>query len=253
LTHPNPAASAAPDSPTQRKPPRGQRDVQQPVDRVRTEALIGDAYTGCVSAHVVEPIRSRRAANKSRLQRRLLDAVERALENGTYAELSVERLLEQSGVARSTFYYHFDDKADLVGSLAEDVLQTFEHNALSWMADDNAMTKDAMQTATEELFRYYWKHRTVMVAAADSAAANARIRTRLDRMWSNLANGVADRITVAQNKHHWRSVDPKRTAAWLIWMTERGLHDVARNSDEAELIHLAAVHTDICWSTLVGS
>ncbi len=214
---------------------------------------VEDAYTDRVSAFANEPIRSRRAANKSRLKLRLLDAVEQALENGTYAELSIERLLEQSGVVRSTFYYHFDDKADLVGSLAEEVLQTFERNALSWMADDDAMTKDAMQASTEQLFRYYWKHRTVMLAAADSAAANARIRTRLDRMWSNLADGVADRITAAQDKHHWRSVDPKRTAAWLIWMTERGLYDVARNGDEAELIRLAAVHTDICWSTLVGS
>jgi AcrR family transcriptional regulator len=206
-----------------------------------------------VSTYAAEPIRSRRAANKSRLQRRLLDAVEQALEHGTYAELSIDQLLEQSGVPRSTFYYHFEDKADLVGSLAEEVLQTFERDALRWMADDDAMTKDAMQASTEELFRYYWKHRTVLVAAADSAAANARIRTRLDRMWSNLANGVADRITVAQEKHHWRNVDAKRTAAWLIWMTERGLYDVARNGDEAELLRLAAVHTDICWSALVGS
>jgi AcrR family transcriptional regulator len=196
---------------------------------------------------------SRRAANKSRLQRRLLDAVEQALEHGTYAELSIDQLLEQSGVPRSTFYYNFEDKADLVGSLAEDVLQTFERDALRWMADDDAMTKDAMQASTEELFRYYWKHRTVLVAAADSAAANARIRTRLDRMWSNLAKSVADRISVAQDKHHWRGVDAKRTAAWLIWMTERGLYDVARNGNEAELMRLAAVHTDICWSALVGS
>lgn len=213
---------------------------------------VRDAYTDRVSAHAVEPTRSRRVANKSRLQRRLLDAVEQALENGSYAELSIERLLEQSGVPRSTFYYHFDDKTDLVGALAEEVLQTFESNALSWMADDDAMTKDAMLAATEELFRFYWKHRIVMVAAADSASADARIRARLDRMWSGLARGIADRITVAQDKHQWRDVDPERTAAWLTWMTERGLYSVVRNGDEAELLRLAAVHTDICWTTLVG-
>ena len=211
------------------------------------------AYTDRVSASAFEPTRGRRVANKSRLQLRLLDAVERALEDGTYAELSIERLLEQSGVARSTFYYHFDDKTDLVGALAEDVFQTFESNALKWMADDDAMTKDAMLAATEGIFRFYWKHRTVMVASADSAASDARIRARIERMWSSLTKSVADRITVAQDKHQWRPVDAARTAAWLIWMTERGLYDVARNGDEEELLRLAAVHTDICWSTLVGS
>jgi AcrR family transcriptional regulator len=206
-----------------------------------------------VSASACEPIPSRREANKSRLKQRLLVAVEQALENGTYAELSMERLLEQSGVARSTFYYHFDDKTDLVGALAEDVFETFERNALNWMADDDALTKDGMNAATEQIFQLYWKHRTVMVAAADSAAADARIRARLDRMWSNLASGIAHRITVAQNKHHWRDVDAKRTAACLTWMTERGLYDLAHNGNEEELLHFAAVHTDICWTTLVGS
>lgn len=195
----------------------------------------------------------RRAANKVRLQRRLLEAVEQELGSGTYAELSIERLLEQSGVARSTFYYHFLDKADLVGSMAEEVLQTFERMALDWMTDDNAMTRGAMQAATEQLFRFYWMHRTVMVAATDSSASNARIRSRLDEMWSSLASAIADSITVAQDKHHWRNVDPRRTAAWLTWMTERGLYDVARSGAESELLQLAAVHTDICWSTLVGS
>lgn len=200
-----------------------------------------------------QPVRGRRAANKSRLKKRLLAAVETALENGTLAELSIERLLEDSGVARSTFYYHFDDKADLIGGLAEDVFETFERAALEWMSDDDAMSKDSMRASTEGLFRLYWEHRTVMVAAADAAAADAHIRARIDRMWKNLAEGVAQRITLAQEQHSWRPVDPARTAAWLIWMTERGLYDAARNADPKELSALAAVHTDICWTTLVGS
>jgi AcrR family transcriptional regulator len=200
-----------------------------------------------------KPIQGRRAANKSRLKQRLLDAVEQELEHGTYAELSIDRLLEQSGVVRSTFYYHFDDKADLIGALAEDVFEAFERAALDWMRDANAMTKESMRPATEQLFRVYWEHRTVMTAAADSAAGDPRIRARLDRMWRNLAAGVAERITAAQAQNHWRDIDPDRTASWLIWMTERGLYDIARNADEAELVRLAAVHTDICWTTLAGS
>lgn len=206
----------------------------------------------CVRTNATEPVRGRRAANKARLRQRLLDAVEHALENGTYAELSIEQLLEQSGVVRSTFYYHFDDKADLIGALAEDVFEIFERAALDWMTDANAMTKDSMRAATAQLFRVYWEHRTVMVAAADSAASDARIRARVDRMWRELADGVAERITNAQQANHWRDIDPGRTAAWLIWMTERGLYEAARNADEDELLRLAAVHTEICWSALAG-
>ena len=47
------------------------------------------------------------------------------------------------------------------------------------MTDDNAMTKKAMRKSTEHLFRVYCEHRTVMIAAADSAAGDARIRARL--------------------------------------------------------------------------
>ncbi|MGY4103770.1 TetR/AcrR family transcriptional regulator [Nocardia sp. R16R-3T] len=203
--------------------------------------------------NATEPMHGRRKANKSRLKQRLLAAVEQELENGTYAELRIERLLEQSKVNRSTFYYHFDDKADLIGALAEDVFEAFESTALSWMSDAEAMTKDSMRAYTQQLFRLYFEHRTVMIAAADSAATDVRIRERLDRMWSNLAKAVADRITIAQRSQNWRHTDPERTAAWLIWMTERGLYDIARNGDEGELVRLAAVHTDICWTTLAGT
>lgn len=185
--------------------------------------------------------------------KRLLDAVEQELGHGTYAELSIERLLEQSGVVRSTFYYHFDDKADLIGALAEDVFQAFEDAALEWMSDAAAMSKDSMREATERLFRVYWEHRTVMIAAADSAAADATIRARLDRMWRHLAEGVADRIALAQQTNIMRVIDPARTASWLIWMTERGLYDAARNADEDELVALADAHTEICWTTLTGA
>ena len=69
---------------------------------------------------------SRRAANKQRLNQRLLEAVERALAgegDTTFAELSIECLLHESQVARSTFYYHYADKNALLCALAEGVIE----------------------------------------------------------------------------------------------------------------------------------
>src|SRR5262245_25985386 len=57
----------------------------------------------------------RRAA----LDERVLAVVERLLAEGLrYTEISVARILQEAGIARSTFYVHFRDKTDLLSRLA---------------------------------------------------------------------------------------------------------------------------------------
>jgi TetR/AcrR family transcriptional regulator, ethionamide resistance regulator len=200
-------------------------------------------------------VNGRRAENKSQLTARLLSAVERILDAedaNTFTELSVERLLRESGVARSTFYYHYDDKNALISALTTGILADFELLAMEWWDQPSTPTKARLRKSTERLFEFYWQHRTVMTAAAEIAAVDSAVRAQFDQMWSNIALHVAVRLRDAQRNAPMRKFDPSRTSAWLVCMTERGLYQLGRRADRAELKRLAAVHTDISWAVFYG-
>lgn len=193
----------------------------------------------------------RRDKNRRRLTQRLLDAVERTLEQTgeTYAELSVERLLEASGVARSTFYYHFKDKHALVAALAEDVLVEFEREALAWWAVPPS--RSSLERATGSMFAVYWQHRVVLAAATEIAATDATVREQLDKLWGQIRAAVTGMIENGQRDNQIRSdLDPRQTTEWLVWMTERGLYQLSRRSGRDELDAYTRTHVDIVWATL---
>jgi AcrR family transcriptional regulator len=55
-------------------------------------------------------------------QRRLFDSAVREFALHGYEGASLNRILEQSGMGKSSFYYYFDDKADLFTTLVERML-----------------------------------------------------------------------------------------------------------------------------------
>jgi AcrR family transcriptional regulator len=64
---------------------------------------------------------------------RILAAVVRLLDAGErYTEISVQRILVESGISRATFYAHFRDKTDLIVRLTSDVRRRSLEIARSW-------------------------------------------------------------------------------------------------------------------------
>ena len=84
---------------------------------------------------VTRKSRSNRAQRRESVQAELLGAVERLLERGeSYTELSVERLVAEAGVSRSTFYVYFEDKGHLLRELTDEVLEQMLSSTRAWWA-----------------------------------------------------------------------------------------------------------------------
>ena len=65
---------------------------------------------------------SSRLQRRAQIRHRLLEVVEDLLDKGeSYTELSVERLVSEAGISRSTFYVYFEDKGDLLRGWFEDI------------------------------------------------------------------------------------------------------------------------------------
>jgi AcrR family transcriptional regulator len=120
----------------------------------------------------------RRAA----VEARILEATERLLAGGaSFTELGVQRLAQEAGVARSTFYLHFSDKTALLlrltGPLAGGAFELVEK------APPTAGL-DAMTAAFGEVVAYYRARRHLLAAVLEVIAYDPVARAFWDEQLS---------------------------------------------------------------------
>src|SRR4051794_10992972 len=74
-----------------------------------------------------------REVRRDETRARLLEVVERLLADGdTFTEISVERMVAEAGMARSTFYVYFTDKGDLLRSWFAEITDELRAAAAGW-------------------------------------------------------------------------------------------------------------------------
>ena len=80
-------------------------------------------------------------------------------------EITVNKLCEESGVRRATFYKHFKDKDDFIIFIIKDIRSRFEANV--WNKDQNpTFTKEYYHKYTEALIAFLTKHEAAMMRVA---------------------------------------------------------------------------------------
>ena len=93
-----------------------------------------------------------------------MDAVKRLLAAGaSFTELGVQRIADEAGVARSTFYLHFRDKTELITQLAQEL----GGGAFALFEEWSPAAPDAVERLTETLHTTlrYWRERRHLLAA----------------------------------------------------------------------------------------
>lgn len=195
---------------------------------------------------------STRTQRRDDARQRLLGVVERLLEEGeSFTEISVERLVSEAGMSRSTFYVYFEDKGDLLRAWFEDITTELRGAAADWFAIDADSSREDLRAALDKVVKTYRPHTTLMAATYDAAAYDAGVRELVEGMMATNIAGLRKHIKSGQTAGF---VDPDlpaaQTAAWLQWMAERGLHQLVRTATAAELEKLIDAYTGIVWNTL---
>lgn len=195
---------------------------------------------------------SSRAARRDEIRHRLLEAVERLLEAGeSFTEISVERMVAEAGLARSTFYLYFQDKGDLLVAWFAEITGELESAARGWWDLGPQATREDLRAALETIVKTYRPHTHLMAAMYDAAAYDAEVRSPVTAMMKRNIAGLRKHIRAGQEAG---SVDPTlladQTAGWLTWMAERGLHQLVRTASDAEVERLVDAYTGIIWNTL---
>lgn len=197
--------------------------------------------------------RQSRAERRSSIRRKIFDAVERLLEGEPFPELTIDRIIGEAGISRSTFYFHFADKATLLLAVSEDIFTTAAHTAGAWWDMDAAeVTRTRLLEQLRRVFSLYVQHKGVLRALVDAAGYEPVVHNRLSAMHAIYIERLEAHLVRGQSAGPIpRSLRPRATASWVIWMLERGLYQlVAEAGTDAEFDELAEAATDLIFNAL---
>jgi TetR/AcrR family transcriptional regulator, ethionamide resistance regulator len=186
----------------------------------------------------------RRAAT----QQDLLDATVRLLQRGmSLSALSIDKIVAEAGVARSTFYLHFKDKRQLIENLAEEQMAWIERIGQGAFRDPE-LTLSTVQEAVDEIVARWVANHAVLSAIIELAEYDAATRQTWVGIISHVA-GVASGVFRA----HWDKTGaapayPDRVAEALTWMIERTCHQLA--DDVAARDEISNSLAEIIWRTV---
>lgn len=196
--------------------------------------------------------RSSRAIRRGEIRDRLRGAVEDLIgDEQSYTALSVERIVKSAGISRATFYVYFEDKSDLLRALAEDFVERLLEAAAVWWTLPADATKRELRDAMRAIFDAYLPHKVVMAAVVEVASYDARASELFGALVERTISEVTRHIEVGQaGGFVTAGIDPRRTAAWLTWMAERGLYQLVAPATGPAVEKLLDAITDITWNTL---
>jgi len=202
-------------------------------------------------ASITRRVTPGRARRRSGTRAKLLAATETLLGQGrAFTDISVEALITEAGVARSTFYAHFEDKGLLLLELADHVTVELEDAALRWYQLPPDATREDLRDALAELMTAHLRHRPTLVAVAEAAAYEPRVRTAyesvMDRRIAEMERGFRTQQTQGGVR---ADIDTAQVAVWIGWLTERGLYQLLDDGEASLERHLDGM-VEIVWQVL---
>ena len=183
------------------------------------------------------------------IEAKLLEATERLLSDGTaYTELSIQQLCSEAGIARSTFYVYFRDKADLVARLAEEMVGQLSEAASTWWQP--GASREELLAATRRVIEIYAAHSALFAALTETAAYDAEMRAMQVAIVERNASPLADLIARGKKDGTVRDVHTEETVSALAWMLQGSCYNLALGAGDGDIDRLAEALTGIIWHSI---
>ena len=119
--------------------------------------------------------RSRQRERRDDTRRKILEAAQQFLRSRPYRELSVETLMADTGLTRTSFYRHFDDLTQVVLRLLEDVGGELYGVADRWAASAAEDFEGAAREGLAGIVQFFVRHGPIVHAIAEAASTDEQI------------------------------------------------------------------------------
>ncbi|MGE4425148.1 MAG: TetR/AcrR family transcriptional regulator [Solirubrobacteraceae bacterium] len=194
---------------------------------------------------------SARALGDEQARRLLRAGLERALEHESATQVSIDRLAQEAGVARSTFYVYFEDKGDFVSVLAEEAHADVIGAADYWMGLAPPIAKADVHEALERMIDAFRTHYAVFIASQELAAADPRVHARAQDFLARAGDTMTTHIRRGQAEGFIRpGIDAERVSLWLTLLVERGLYTLILPADADATDEYVSALVDIVWKSI---
>jgi AcrR family transcriptional regulator len=196
---------------------------------------------------------ARRTRRRDELRGQLLDAVEGMLVAGEpYGSITVDRLVAEAGVSRSSFYVYFEDKSDLLSGRFLEIADAVHDAAATWWALDAAVTERSLRDALTKVFDTYWPHMQLMMATHDLAATDAGFAELVAAEMQRSIDGLAAHIVRGQAEGFIDPALPAQATAGWLWMSEPGFHQIVKQAGTVAKARRDAIEsfTAVVWNAL---
>jgi len=193
----------------------------------------------------------RNAAHRETVTAKVADAVERLLLDGHgYTSIGVQRIAEEAGIARSSFYLNFPDKSALLIAIAESATADLFAAAGTW-AQFGFTDLEMLERTITGILAQQREHAPLLAAVVELAAYDDEVAGFWRSRVGAFIELLAERIEEGQRSGTIeRSLDPSTTAAWVTWGTERLIAQHVADRPESDDQLLANGLSRAIWSTL---
>jgi AcrR family transcriptional regulator len=187
------------------------------------------------------------ADRRSVVEGQILAATEQLLRGGSsFTDLGVQRIAAAAGVGRSTFYFSFRDKTDLLIRLAGTLKQQVFGLAKDWHPEGPGGGLEGLTAVFANIIAFYRQHADLLAAINEVAAYDSKVAevwgSELNRFTDRTAELIREEQTAGRTP---RDIDPVTAAEVTTWDGDRVIaRHVAHNDpsrDEAVARELALI------------
>jgi AcrR family transcriptional regulator len=178
----------------------------------------------------------------------LLDATKRLLEGGAaVADLSVDRIVAEAGIARRTFYLHFRDKEELIAALVEDQIAWRDELGAQVLAPAE-LTREHLERLMADVVARWIESQAALAAMVEVAEYDREARAAWDGVVQSIAVSAAQYLRSYWARSGTEPPDVDAVARVITWMLERSCHQASREPAARESI--TAGLAEVVWRLL---
>ena len=177
----------------------------------------------------------RRNTKGDRREQAILEGAYDLLRTIPLRNLSIDDLTKRAGLSRSSFYFYFESKWQVLSALLSNVTaDVFQASQLIFARPAGMPPEAAIEHAVNEVIQVWERHGHVLREVADAAAAEPALQTQWDAILGRFIDAAAASIERDREAGVAIAGPPARSlAAALMWMGERNLALMSMRSENA--------------------
>ncbi|WP_330630328.1 TetR/AcrR family transcriptional regulator [Halocatena halophila] len=168
-------------------------------------------------------------------QSAIMAATYTALCEHGYAALSMAKIADELTMSKSSLYYHYDDKDDLLSTFLGYVIEEFATDvSVVEEQDANAQLRAFFdRVLPRDLDESGYEFHVVLLELRAQAPHHESFREQFDRIDGLLKETIAGFIETGIEQGQFRAVDPNETARLLVALIRGGRVDRVSRSDRS--------------------